>query len=99
MKKTAILINTSRGPVIDEKALVEALKAGEIAGAGLDVYENEPKFEPDLAKLKNVVMVPHIASATIDTRSRMAEMAAGNLVAALKGEMPPNCVNPEVLKK
>lgn len=99
MKKTSILINTSRGPVIEEKALVKALKAGEIAGAGLDVYENEPKFEPELAKLKNVVMVPHIASATIATRSSMAEMAAGNLVAALKGEMPPNCVNPQVLKK
>ena len=99
MPQNAVLINTSRGPVVDEKALVGALKTGEITGAGVDVYENEPEFELELAQLKNVVMVPHIASATVATRSRMAEMAANNLVSVLKGEIPPNCVNPEVIAK
>lgn len=95
MKKTAILVNTSRGPVVDEKALVNALRAGIIAGAGLDVYEEEPKLAPGLAKLDNVVLTPHTASATIATRSKMASMAATNLLAALRGEKPPNLVNPE----
>jgi len=99
MKKSAYLINTSRGPVVDEKALVEALKSGEIAGAGLDVYEKEPEVEPGLFKLDNIVLAPHLGSATIETRTKMATMAAGNLVAMLKGEEPPNIVNPEVLKK
>jgi glyoxylate reductase len=99
MKKTAYLINTSRGPVVDEVALVEALRAGEIAGAGLDVYEDEPAMKPGLAECPNTVLLPHIASATNWTRGKMAEMAAGNLVAALKGETPPNIVNPEVLAK
>ena len=97
MKKSAYLINTSRGPVIDEKALVKALKDREIAGAGLDVYEDEPKLARGLAKLDNVVLTPHIASATFETRAKMATMAATNLIAALKGERPPNLVNPEVL--
>lgn len=97
MKETAYLINTSRGPVVDENALVEALKAGKIAGAGLDVYENEPEMAPGLAELDNVVLAPHIASATIETRTKMATMAAGNLLAGLRGETPPNLVNPEVL--
>lgn len=97
MKKTAILINTSRGPVIDEKALVDALKKGKIWGAGLDVYENEPAIEPDLFSLDNVVLLPHIASATIETRTRMAIMAAENILAFFRGEIPPNIVNPEVL--
>jgi len=96
MKKTAIIINTSRGPIVDEKALVEALKTGEIAGAGIDVYEKEPKAKPELAGLKNVVMVPHIASATMATRGKMAKMAANNLVSVLEARIPPNCVNPEV---
>jgi len=96
MKKTAILINTSRGPVIDEAALVEALKNKKIAGAGLDVYEKEPQMHPELAGLSNVVVCPHIASATINTRTAMATMAAENLLAMLKGERAPNCVNPEV---
>ncbi|MBM4047974.1 MAG: D-glycerate dehydrogenase [Planctomycetes bacterium] len=98
MKPTAYLINTSRGPVVDEAALVKALEEKKIAGAGLDVYEDEPKLKPGLAKLPNAVIPPHIASATIWTRGKMAEMAATNLVAALKGERPPNLVNPEVLK-
>lgn len=99
MKKTAYLINTSRGPVVDEVALVEALRSGEIAGAGLDVYEDEPAMKPGLAECPNTVLLPHIASATNWTRSKMAEMAAANLVAALRGETPPNIVNPEVLAK
>lgn len=98
MKPTAYLINTSRGPVIDEAALVEALKEKKIAGAALDVYEEEPKVHPELMKLDNVVLTPHIASATIESRSKMALMAAENLVAVLKGKPPKNCVNPQVLK-
>ncbi|MGI6685172.1 MAG: 2-hydroxyacid dehydrogenase [Bacillota bacterium] len=97
MKKSAILINTSRGPIVDEAALVKALKNGEIWGAGLDVYEREPEIEPGLAELKNVVMCPHIASATEETRIKMGMMAAENLLAGLEGKMPPNCINPEVL--
>lgn len=99
MKKTAILINASRGPVVDEKALVRALEEGRIAGAGLDVYEREPEVEPGLIKLENVVLAPHIASASYETRLRMATMAAENLVAGLKGNRPPNLVNPEVLER
>ena len=99
MKPTAYLINTSRGPVIDENALVKALQEKQIAGAGLDVFEDEPQLAPGLVELDNVVVPPHIASATIGTRAKMATMAATNLVAVLKGETPPNCVNPEVLGK
>lgn len=96
MKPTAFLINAARGPVVDEAALVEALRAGEIAGAALDVYEDEPEMAPGLAELENVALFPHIASATDATRSRMATMAATNAVAHLRGERAPNCVNPEV---
>lgn len=96
MKKTAILINASRGPVVDEKALVQALREGRIAGAGLDVYEREPEVEPGLLEMKNVVLAPHIASASRETRLRMATMAAENLVAGLSGKRPPNLLNPEV---
>ncbi|QGP91183.1 Putative 2-hydroxyacid dehydrogenase [Neomoorella glycerini] len=96
MKKTSILINTSRGPVVDEKALVKALQEKEIWGAGLDVFENEPELAPGLAELDNVVLCPHIASATWETRTNMALMAANNLLAALRGELPPQCLNPEV---
>lgn len=92
MKKTAYLINTSRGPVVDEVALVEALKTGEIRGAGLDVYENEPKAAPGLVELPNTVLTPHTASATIETRSKMSEMAADNIIAVLEGKTPPNLV-------
>jgi len=99
MKKTAYLINTSRGPVVDESALVRALKEGWIAGAGLDVYEFEPKLVPGLAECENAVLLPHIASASVETRTKMATMAAENLLAVLAGKMPPNPVNPEVLKK
>ncbi|MFH1038532.1 MAG: D-glycerate dehydrogenase [PVC group bacterium] len=93
MKKTAYLINTSRGPVIDEEALAEALQEGVIAGAGLDVYEKEPHLHPSLLSLQNVVLLPHIGSATIGTRTRMATMAAENLVAMMRGETAPNQVN------
>jgi glyoxylate reductase len=92
MKKTAYLINTSRGPVVDEKALVEALKNREIKGAALDVYEEEPKMAPGLAELSNTVLTPHTASATEETRSAMSKMAAKNIIAALEGKEPPNLV-------
>ncbi len=98
MKPTSILINTSRGPVVDEKALVLALKKGRIAGAGLDVYKNEPAVSPGLLELENVVLLPHIGSATKDTRELMAVVAARNALAMLKGVKPPNIVNPQVFK-
>jgi lactate dehydrogenase-like 2-hydroxyacid dehydrogenase len=96
MKPSAILINASRGPVVDEKALVQALREGQVAGAGLDVYEREPEVEPELLQMKNVVLAPHIASASYETRLRMTKMAAENLVAGLTGKRPPNLVNDEV---
>lgn len=99
MKPTAILINTARGPIVDEKALVQALQAGKIAGAGLDVFENEPAVEAELLKMNNVVLTPHIASASLKTRTLMATMASDNIVAHIKGQRPPNIVNPEVLDK
>ena len=99
MKKTAYLINNSRGPVVDGKALYKALKEGWIAGAALDVFEHEPTpLDNPLLKLENVVVAPHISSASHETRSRMAEMVAENLVAFFEGKEPPNLVNPEVLK-
>jgi len=99
MKKNAYLINTSRGPVVEEEALIEALRSREIAGAGLDVYEKEPEVSPDLKELDNVVLAPHIASASRATRTRMAEMAAENLLAGLEGREMPNLINPEALEK
>ncbi len=93
MKPSACLINTARGPVVDEKALVEALRHGRIRSAGLDVYENEPELSPGLLDLKNAVLLPHMGSATIETRTKMALMAAENLLAGLRGERPPNCLN------
>jgi lactate dehydrogenase-like 2-hydroxyacid dehydrogenase len=99
MKPTAFLINTSRGPVVDEAALVAALKEKRIAGAGLDVYENEPAFAQGLVDLDNVVMVAHIGSATTATRAKMAQMAAADLIAMMKGDRPQNCVNPEVYER
>lgn len=99
MKSTAFLINTARGPVIDEKALTKALKEKWIAGAGLDVHNKEPiERDNPLLELDNVIVAPHIGSATTDTRLAMAMKAATNLVAALKGEKPPDIVNPEVLE-
>ncbi len=95
MKPTAYLINTARGKCIDEEALVEALKKGWIKGAALDVFENEPEVHPELKKLENVVLTPHIGSASYETRAKMAEIVAKNVLAALKGELPPNCLNPE----
>jgi glyoxylate reductase len=96
MRRTAILINTSRGPVVDEAALVEALTAKKIAGAGLDVYEREPAVHPGLISMPNVVLAPHIASGTTRTRSEMSAMAARNMATALRGGRPPNLLNPEV---
>ncbi|HTJ88954.1 MAG TPA: D-glycerate dehydrogenase [Acidocella sp.] len=98
MKKTAVLINAARGPVVDEKALVEALRAKTIWGAGLDVFEDEPTLAPGLAELDNVVIVPHIASATAETRFKMGEIAVNNVIKVLSGQAPDTCVNPEVLK-
>ena len=98
MKPTAVFINTSRGPVVDQKALHEALKSGQIFAAALDVTEVEP-ISPDdpLLTLDNVIITPHIASASVATREKMALMAADNLLAGLRDELPPNCINPEVL--
>jgi len=98
MKATAILINTARGPIVDEKALARALQSKTIAAAGLDVFENEPAVEPELLSMENVVLLPHIASASLKTRTLMATMASDNIVAHYKGERPPNIVNPEVLE-
>ncbi len=92
MKDSCVIINTARGPIIDEKALVHALKTGQIAGAGLDVFEEEPRIDPGLSQLENVVMLPHIGSATVRTRSRMADMAVDNLIAFFDGKTPPNMV-------
>lgn len=99
MKPTAILVNTSRGPIVDQKALYEALKSRQILAAAIDVAETEP-ISPDdpLLTLDNIIIAPHIASASVVTRTRMAKMAAENLIAGLHGQIPPNCVNPEVIE-
>lgn len=97
MKPSATIINTARGPIVDEAALVDALKNRVIARAGLDVFEEEPKIHPGLLKLENAVLLPHIGSATTGTRGKMATMAAENVIARLAGKRPPNCVNPETL--
>ncbi len=96
MKPTAYLINTARGPVVDEQALVEALERKKIAGAGLDVFEKEPEVHPALLAMPNVVLAPHVGSATTETRLRMAMLAAENLLALLDGRRPANLINPEV---
>ncbi len=99
MKPTAYVINTTRGAVIDEQALVQALRDHRIAGAGLDVYECEPIVHPGLFEFENVVLAPHLGSATIGTRTKMGMMAVENLLAACAGQCPPNCLNPEVLQR
>ncbi|MFO7769687.1 MAG: NAD(P)-dependent oxidoreductase [bacterium] len=97
MKPTAVLVNTSRGPVVDEAALARALEEGTIFAAGLDVYEEEPEIHPDLVGLDNVTLLPHIASASVQTRTRMATMAAENLIAIIEGSEPHSIVKPEVI--
>ena len=92
MKPSAFLINTARGPIVDEQALVDALKAGKIAGAGLDVFEHEPKVNPGLLELDNAVLIPHLGSATVETRAAMADIAATNALAILAGAQAPNLV-------
>lgn len=98
MKKTAYLVNTSRGPVVDERVLAKALKEQWIAGAGLDVYEKEPEVNSGLLELDNVVLLPHLGSASFETRSLMARIAAQNILTTLRGETSPHIVNPEALK-
>ncbi len=97
MKATAVLVNTSRGPVVDEAALGDALAAGEIFAAGLDVFEREPEVGEQLLGLENVVVIPHLGSATVDTRDAMGHLAVDNVFAALDGERPPTLLNPDVL--
>ncbi len=97
MKRTAVLVNTSRGPVVDESALAEALGSGEIFAAGLDVFEREPEVEPRLLELDNVVVIPHLGSATFDTRDAMGMLAVDNVFAALDGVRPPTLLNPDAM--
>jgi len=99
MKPTAVLVNTSRGPVVDEAALADALESGEIFGAGLDVFEREPQVEPRLLTLENVVVIPHLGSATVDTRDAMGALAVQNVFAALDGTRPPTLLNPDAFKE
>jgi glyoxylate reductase len=99
MKPDAVLVNASRGPVVDEKALIKALSERRIAAAGLDVYEREPEVEPGLAQLDNVILAPHLGSATLETRTKMAEMAVRSLLDALQGKIPEHCVNPQAFKQ
>jgi glyoxylate reductase len=98
MKPTAFLINTARGAIVDEAALVRALKKGQIAGAGLDVFEHEPKMDPALWKLPNVVLTPHLGSAVGELRARMANVVVDNILAILEGRQPPDCVNPQIYR-
>jgi glyoxylate reductase len=95
MKDTAVLVNTSRGPVVDESALADALEAGEIFAAGLDVFEREPEVEPRLLKLENAIVIPHLGSATVDTRIAMGNVVADNIFAAMDGARPPTLLNPD----
>ncbi len=99
MKPTAYLINTSRGGVVDEHALAEALRSGKIAGAALDVHENEPQMDPELMQMENTILTPHIASATVEVREKMTELAVDAILKTLSGEKPENLVNEEVWEK
>ena len=96
MKRTAYFINSARGPLVDEEALVRALEEGRIAGAGLDVFEHEPRPHPKLLKMPNVVMTPHVGSAVTELRAVMANVVVDNIVAILEGRRAPNCWNPEI---
>jgi len=98
MKPTAFIINTARGAVVDEKALVRALKKKKIAGAALDVFEHEPKIPMVFNTMKNVVLTPHLGSAVMEVRTEMANIVVDNIQALIDGQTPPNCVNPQVLK-
>ena len=98
MKPTAHLINVARGGIVDDEALISALRQGRLSGAGLDVFEGEPKFNPGFLELDNVALAPHIGSSSRATRMAMAMTAADNLIAALSGQRPPNLLNPDVLK-
>jgi lactate dehydrogenase-like 2-hydroxyacid dehydrogenase len=99
MKATAFLINTARGKIVDEEALATALREKRLAGAGLDVFEGEPQIHPALLEMNNVLLAPHVASATAEARMRMAVLAADNLLTTLAGERPPNLLNPEALNR
>ncbi len=99
MRKGALLVNTARGPIVDERALVEALRSGHLGGAGLDVFEREPELAAGLRDLPQVVLAPHLASATLETRTLMCTMAADNALAALRGERPPCLVNPDAWER
>jgi glyoxylate reductase len=98
MRPSAFLINTARGPIVDEKALVRALEEKRIAGAALDVYEHEPMVDPGLVNLPNVVLTPHLGSAALDTRERIASIVVENITAVIEGRRPPNLYNPEIYR-
>lgn len=96
LKPTAFLVNVARGPIVDQRALTEALRERRLAGAALDVFEHEPRVAPALLAMPNVVLTPHIGSAEVELRARMADVVVDNILAVLDGRRPPNCVNPEV---
>jgi glyoxylate reductase len=99
MKRGVILVNTARGQIVDEEDLVSAIRDGKVAGAGLDVFENEPNINPELVAMENVIITPHIASATLEAREKMCELAVNGILDVLSGTQPPNIVNPEVWER